>query len=367
MGILFLLSRSHTPLLFCPQTALRAISLRAYYADLSIGHNCVTRLLSASFGSFLFFPLEAQSVLMASADHRPVHVPVMPREVLQWLQLAPGLTVLDGTVGAAGHSAIILKYLGDTGQLIGLDRDPMMLEIAARQLSQSQYHNCHLFRSSYVDASEVLQQLKIEGVDRVLLDLGLSSDQLSDQQRGFGFDAGGPLDMRFHPHEGRPAAELLLSFEETQLEEIFRTYGEEPAAGKIASEIVRRRKLGHPVRTAEELESCVRDAVGHARNAGGRNPATRVFQALRIATNNELQHVERMLTEVLPTILNPGGIAVILTFHSLEDRIVKNAFKGHQGWQVLTKTPLEAAPAEIRLNPRSRSAKLRAARWLGNC
>ncbi len=304
---------------------------------------------------------------MPSADHRPVHVPVMPREVMQWLHLTSGLTVLDGTVGAGGHSQLIMKSLGETGQLIGLDRDPMMLAIAGKKLPHEQHQNCHLLRSSYADAASVLQQLGVDRVDRVLLDLGLSSDQLSDRQRGFGFDAGGPLDMRYHPHEGRPAAELLRTLDEKQLEDIFRMHGEEPAAAKVASEIVRRRRLGHPVTTAEELESCVRDAVGAARAAGGRNPATRVFQALRIATNDELQHVERMLTEVLPTILNPGGITVILTFHSLEDRIVKNAFKGHQGWQVLTKTPIEASPAEIRLNPRSRSAKLRAARWQGNC
>lgn len=307
---------------------------------------------------------------MTSADHRPVHVPVMPREVLQWLQLTAGLTVLDGTVGAGGHSSLILKSIGDTGRLIGLDRDPMMLSFAAQKLQQplnenAQRENCHLIRSSYADAESVLSELGIDGVDRVLLDLGLSSDQLSDNHRGFGFDAGGPLDMRFHPHEGTPAAELLRTLEEEQLEAIFRTHGEEPAASKIASEIVRRRRLGNPVSTAEELESCVCDAVGAARNAGGRNSATRVFQALRIATNNELQHVETMLSEVLPAILKPGGLAVILTFHSLEDRLVKNAFKGHQGWQVLTKTPVEAAPAEVRLNPRSRSAKLRAARWQG--
>jgi len=309
---------------------------------------------------------------MTTSEHRPVHVPVMPREVLQWLQLTPGLTVLDGTVGAGGHSSLILKQIGETGTLIGLDRDPMMLNLASQKLktgsfagSEPEASNCHLIRSSYADAQSVLHERNIDGVDRVLLDLGLSSDQLSDRERGFGFDAGGPLDMRFHPHEGKPAAELLRTLEEQQLEDIFRTHGEEPAASKIASEIVRRRKLGHPVSTAEELESCVCDAVGAARNAGGRNSATRVFQALRIATNNELQHVERMLIEILPAILKPGGIAVILTFHSLEDRLVKNAFKGHQGWQVLTKTPVTASPAEIRLNPRSRSAKLRAARWLG--
>jgi len=287
---------------------------------------------------------------MSPSEHRPVHVPVMPREVLQWLQLSPGLTVLDGTVGAGGHSTLILKSLGDSGRLIGLDRDPMMLRLASQKLTHS---NCQLIRSSYAEASAALQQLGVPRVDRVLLDLGLSSDQLADRERGFGFDAGGVLDMRFHPHEGQPASELLRSLDQNTLEEIFRTHGEEPAAGK-------------PVSTAEELESCVCDAVGAARNAGGRNVATRVFQALRIAVNQELQHVERMLTETLPAILKPEGIAVILTFQSLEDRLIKNAFKGHQGWQVLTKTPVTASPAEIRLNPRSRSAKLRAAKWMGH-
>ena len=304
---------------------------------------------------------------MSSADHRAVHVPVMPREVLQSLQLTPGLTVLDGTAGAAGHSSLIVKAIGNSGRLIGLDRDPMMLSLATQKMEQTEFTNFKLIRSSYAEARTVLTELEISGVDRVLLDLGLSSDQLSDRQRGFGFDAGGPLDMRFNPHDGKPAAELLRTLEEEKLEEIFRTHGEEPAASKIASEIVKRRRLGNPVSTAEQLESCVCEAVGAARNAGGRNSATRVFQALRIATNNELQHVERMLAEVLPAILNPGGIVVILSFHSLEDRLIKNAFKGHQGWQVLTKTPVAPSPAEVRLNPRSRSAKLRAARWQGNC
>ncbi|MFN9720737.1 MAG: 16S rRNA (cytosine(1402)-N(4))-methyltransferase RsmH [Planctomycetota bacterium] len=304
---------------------------------------------------------------MPNTDHRPVHVPVMPREVLHWLQLTPGLTVLDGTVGAGGHSSLILKSIGETGRLIGLDRDPMMLRLATRKLEQTGQTNFQLIHSSYSDAAEVLKSNDLESVDRVLLDLGLSSDQLADRQRGFGFDAGGPLDMRFNPTEGRSAADLLATLEETQLEEIFRVHGEEPSSGKIAAEIVNRRRTGRPVSTTEDLESCVCDAVGAARSAGGRNNATRVFQALRIATNNELQHVERMMTEVLPGLLKTNGIAVILTFHSLEDRIVKNAFKGHQGWQVLTKTPVEATPAEVRLNPRSRSAKLRAAKWLGNC
>ena len=139
--------------------------------------------------------------------------------------------------------------LGEAGQLIGLDRDPMMVKLASQKLAHS---NCHLIQSSFADSSEVLQELNIKGVDRVLLDLGLSSDQLSDRQRGFGFDAGGPLDMRFDPHEGRPASELLRTLDEQQLEEIFRSHGEEPAASKVASAIVRRRQQGHPVETAEE-------------------------------------------------------------------------------------------------------------------
>lgn len=287
----------------------------------------------------------------------------MPREVMQWLAISPGLTVLDGTVGAGGHSSLIAAALGDHGVLIGLDRDPMMLKFAGEKLQAEQHSGIHLVRASYADAVQVLQTLNVAGTDRVVLDLGLSSDQLADRQRGFGFDAGGPLDMRFDPNAGVSAAQLLADLNQEQLEEILRTFGEEPAAARIAAEMIRRRQAGHPVATAEELTECVSKAVGTTRTASGKNPATRVFQALRIAVNGELQHLERMLSEVLPAILNPNGIVVILTFHSLEDRIVKNAFKGHHGWQVLTKTPVEATPAEVRLNPRSRSAKLRAARW----
>lgn len=295
---------------------------------------------------------------------RSVHVPVMPREVMQSLQLAPGMTVLDGTAGAGGHSALILKSIGSTGTLISTDRDAFMLKLASQKVSGA---NCHLIQSSYIGAKDILQQLKIESVDRVLLDLGLSSDQLADRERGFGFDAGGPLDMRFNSSEGQPVAELLKTLSEEKLRKIFEDYGEESAAPRIAAEIVRRRQNSTPVETTEDLEDCVAKATGMTRNSGGRNSSTRIFQALRIAVNDELRHVETMLNDVLPAIMSPGGIAVILTFHSLEDRIVKNAFKGHPQWQVLNKTPIEATPAEVRLNPRSRSAKLRAARWQGSC
>ena len=286
-----------------------------------------------------------------------VHIPVMPREVLHYLQLSEGLIVMDGTVGAAGHSLQILERIGQTGRLVGFDRDPMMLAYAEQKLN---HPNTELFRASYADAQDYLNRIDIQSVDRVLLDLGLSSDQLIDRQRGFGFDAGGPLDMRFDSSRGTSAADFLQTSGQEEIEAVFKDFGEESFARQIADHICKTRKT-KPIKTTEDLEACVRAAIPRSANKGSKNPATRVFQALRIAVNDELEHVQRMMTSVLPEILKPGGIAVILTFHSLEDRIVKSAFKGNQTWQVLTKSPIESTPAETRLNPRSRSAKLRTA------
>lgn len=294
-------------------------------------------------------------------DQPSVHVPVMPREVLHYLQLTEGLTVMDGTVGAGGHSAQILERIGSTGRLIGFDRDPMMLEFASEKLNQP---NAYLFKSSYTRAQEFLPDVGLTKVDRVFLDLGLSSDQLADRERGFGFDSSGPLDMRFNPKRGKPASELLKEASVEELVTIFKDFGEEPFADRIANYIVGQRKQ-NPFKTTDDLEACVRTVVPGG-NKSGKNPATRVFQALRIAVNNELEHVQKMMTRVLPEILNPDGIAVVLTFHSLEDRIVKSAFKGNQEWQVLTKKPVESTPAEIRINPRTRSAKLRAVKRKAN-
>ena len=291
----------------------------------------------------------------------PVHVPVMPREVLQYLQLAQGMTVLDGTVGAGGHSSQIIQFIGPSGQLFGFDRDPMMLQHASEKLKQP---NIRLIHGSYADAKGILAEEGIQTIDRVLLDLGLSSDQLSDRDRGFGFDAGGPLDMRFDTSRGQSAADLLHQIEQSELEIILTEFGEEPYARQIATHICTHRKK-QPLQTTEDLERMVRSAIpGTALHRSSKNPSTRVFQALRIAVNNELEHVQKMMTAVMPSILSDGGIAVVITFHSLEDRIVKTAFKGKQEWQVLTKSPVASTPAEVRLNPRSRSAKLRAARWI---
>ena len=291
---------------------------------------------------------------------KSIHTAVMPREVLKFLQLRSGLNVMDGTVGAGGHSVKIQEQIGSEGRLFGFDRDPMMLQFASENLAHT---NAELIRASYTDAEQQLADLGVSQVDRVLLDLGLSSDQLADRERGFGFDAGGPLDMRFHAKRGMTAADLLAKASATALAEIFTDYADEPYAAQIADEICRRRK-SHPLTTTAELEDCVRSAVPGAALKSGKTPATRVFQALRIAVNQELDHVRTMMQDVLRRIVAPDGIVVVLTFHSIEDRMVKTAFKEKQTWQVITKNPIEATPAEIRLNPRSRSTKLRAAKRL---
>ena len=288
----------------------------------------------------------------------PVHRPVLVREVVQFLDLQPGLTVVDGTVGAGGHSRVLLEHLGPTGKLIGLDRDPLMLAWAAQSLADPR---CTLRQASYAQLPEILDQLGIAKVDRVLLDLGLSSDQLADPGRGFGFQTAGPLDMRFDPTQGRSAAEFLATLEESELADLLFRYGEEPASRSIARTIVGRR-ASRPVQTAAELVEAVSDSLPRSsRRRFETHPATRVFQALRIAVNQELDHLQTALASALPERLNAGGRAVVITFHSLEDRLVKDAFRDHEIWQNLTRKPVTARSAEQRMNPRCRTAKLRAA------
>ena len=217
-------------------------------------------------------------------DSKSVHVPVMPREVLHYLQLSEGLTVMDGTVGAGGHSQQILAKIGDRGRLIGFDRDPMMLSFAQQKLPQP---NVQLFHSTYTAALEQLAQAGINGVDRVLLDLGLSSDQLADRDRGFGFDAGGPLDMRFDTSTGTSAAEFLRRCSVESLATVLKDFADEPYADRIADQIVSQRRSS-PIETTQDLEDSVRRAIPRAAANSGKNPATRVFQALRIAVNDEL-------------------------------------------------------------------------------
>lgn len=294
-----------------------------------------------------------------SARGSTLHQPVLLREVLTALELEPGLVVVDGTVGGGGHSRKILDRIGETGTLIGLDRDPMMLKLAETRLTAA---NCHLHQASYFDMPRVLKEQNLGEVDRVLLDLGLSSDQLADASRGFGFASEGPLDLRFDPTQGQPAWEWMSHQSEEELIHVLETFGEERFSRAIAQEIIQRRKT-NPVQSAKDLVDAVEQAIPEsARRSARKHPATRVFQALRIAVNQELQHVETAVNETLLQVLKPGGRAVVITFHSLEDRIVKDAFRDESQWHNLTPHPIIASPTEQRINPRSRTAKLRAAR-----
>jgi len=310
---------------------------------------------------------EAKPDANTGAGLSHVHVPVLLKEVLQNLQLEPGLVVVDGTVGAAGHSCEIFRRIQPGGTLIGLDRDALMLEKAAHQLSA--FH-CHLYKASYAELSDVLAGLQIPAVDRILLDLGLSSDQLADHSRGFSFAADGPLDLRFDVTQGEPASELVARLGEQELAELFERYGEESHSRRMARNIVEWRAR-RPIRTGADLANAVageihdrRPPVRGSRQKPTRHPATQVFQALRIAVNRELEQLETALGGVLYDCLKPGGIVVIISFHSLEDRLVKLAFRDTKLWQPLCPKPITASPAEQRFNPRSRTARLRVAKKL---
>lgn len=294
----------------------------------------------------------------SSRSPRSVHVPVMLREVLQQLDLRPGLVVADGTVGAGGHSKKIWERIQPGGRLIGIDRDDMMLRWAREALPDPAVI---LHQGSYVELPTVLAGLELNGVDRFLLDLGLSSDQLEDRERGFSFRAEGPLDLRFDVRQGLSAADYLATATAEQLADDFHNFGEEHHSRLIASYLVEHRSQS-PVRTAKELADAVTACLGHKASNSERHPATRVFQALRIAVNAELQHVQQGVETIGPQIVRPGGLMAVITFHSLEDRLVKQAFRDKQIWEDLTPKPLVASPAEVRINPRSRSAKLRVAR-----
>jgi 16S rRNA (cytosine1402-N4)-methyltransferase len=287
-----------------------------------------------------------------------IHVPVLLRETLQALDLRPGLTVVDGTVGGGGHSRHILPRIQPHGTLIGLDRDPRMLQHAATALTGERSHLCH---SSYQDLPNVLRELRLDAVDRILVDLGLSSDQLADRERGFGFGTSGRLDMRFDDTQGQPAAVLLANATSEELARIFHEFGEERFSRLIADQIVRQRRAA-PIESVADLLSAIDTALPTSIKRDARKePATRVFQALRIAVNRELEHLRQALEHSLYESLRPGGRLVVITFHSLEDRLVKHAFRDETRWHCLHKKPVCPSPQEIRINPRSRSAKLRAA------
>jgi 16S rRNA (cytosine1402-N4)-methyltransferase len=283
------------------------------------------------------------------------HVPVMAQEVLEWLRPAAGQTIVDGTLGGGGHTRLLAEKVGPTGSVIALDRDPAAVDRAAEELRELPMR---AVAANYSDLPELLAGLNVNAVDGILLDLGLSSDQLADADRGFSFHSSGQLDLRFDRTRGEPAWKLVGRLSAEHLADLIYKYGEERFSRRIARRIVEVRKA-NPIQTADELARVVRGAVPRSRDERI-DPATRTFQALRIAVNEELKWLEVALRR-FPDCLRPGGRLAVISFHSLEDRLVKDAFRDDARLTVMTRRPLRPSENEVAANPRSRSAKLRVA------
>jgi 16S rRNA (cytosine1402-N4)-methyltransferase len=290
---------------------------------------------------------------MASGD--PIHVSVMAQEVLFWLNPEPGQTLVDATLGAGGHSRLLAERVIPSGKIISLDRDPRAVESGRRRLRTLPIE---CVQADFRDLAAVLHDLGRAHVDGVLLDLGLSSDQLADEDRGFSFDAAGELDLRFDVQRGEPAWRLLERLRAEQIADILYHYGEERFSRRIARRIVETRHRA-PIRTAAQFAELVRRCVPRAKHHPI-DPATRSFQALRIAVNDEMGALDAVLQQI-PDCLRPGGKVAVISFHSLEDRRVKHAFRDDPRYVILTKKPIRPIESEVQDNPRSRSAKLRVA------
>jgi len=293
------------------------------------------------------------------------HVPVLLQDAIEFLSVRRGATIADCTLGLAGHSSEIARRLGPDGQLIGFDRDPEALALAQARLNQvatelgPEAPRITLIGEAF---SSIAQHITPASLDGLLADFGVSSLQFDEAHRGFSFSADGPLDMRQDTRQGLTAAQVVNEANEHELADLIYEYGEERRSRRIARAIVR----GRPVTTTGQLARLVATAAP-AMKSDRIHPATRTFQALRIYVNRELDEI-RTLLEAAPQLLKPSGRLVVISFHSLEDRIAKDSLRdgAHRGiWQVLTKKPVTPDEDEINRNPRSRSAKLRAAERQG--
>ena len=301
------------------------------------------------------------------------HVSVLLDECIAGLNIRPEGIYVDGTLGGAGHSSEIVKRL-TTGMLIGIDRDPLALKAAGERLAPYG-DRVKLVHSNFCEMASVLENLGISGVDGILMDLGVSSPQLDDGERGFSYMVDAPLDMRMDSGDALSADTVVNTWSYEELKKILYEYGEERYAPAIAGAIVRKREAA-PIRTTLELVDVIRGAMPPAALREKQHPAKRSFQAIRIAVNDELGSVAKAMESAIP-LLNPGGRLAVITFHSLEDRIVKNAMasaaKGcicppefpvcvcgrKPQVDVLTRKPIVSTPEELERNPRARSAKLR--------
>ena len=293
------------------------------------------------------------------------HVPVLLKEAIDFLAVKRGGTYLDATVGLGGHSYEIARRLGAPGHLIGFDKDPAALERARAVLTDADggrrdagaTPQITLIHGSFAEVGERVAPASLDGI---LADLGVSSLQLGDPARGFSFQAEGPLDMRMNPMSGETAEQVVNHIDERELADVIYEFGEERRSRRIARAIVRSR----PIRTTKQLVEVISTAARSMKWKHERiHPATRTFQALRIFVNHELDDLKALL-EAAPRVLKPGGRLVVISFHSLEDRIVKDAMREgakDKHFRLLTKKPVMASEDEIDRNPRSRSAKMRAA------
>ena len=304
------------------------------------------------------------------------HQPVLVHDVVKYLVPDPDGIYVDGTCGTGGHSLAIGGSLRGKGRLICLDKDPEAVRISKRRLASLGDRVC-VIKASYADLDLVLKDLRVKAVNGVLLDLGMSSYQLERSGRGFGFSRNETLDMRMDPDETLTAHHLVNTLSAEELERLLRDYGEEKRAKQISRAIVRARR-NNPIETSFQLAALTRSAIPLSHRPKAKHPATRTFQALRIAVNRELTNIEDFINKV-PLVMAKGGRLVILSYHSLEDRIVKQAMSHWEKgcrcppdlpdcacgkvpiFRVLIKKGLKPSPAEIEKNPRARSARLRAA------
>ncbi|MFZ5864717.1 MAG: 16S rRNA (cytosine(1402)-N(4))-methyltransferase RsmH [Thermodesulfobacteriota bacterium] len=294
-----------------------------------------------------------------------MHVPVLLNEMLQLLKPRAGGIYLDGTLGAGGYSEAILTVSNPDSRVVALDLDTSAVERARVRLAAFG-ERFRAIQRGFQDAREILRSLGIDRIDGAVLDLGLSSDQLEAAERGFSFLRSGPLDMRFDPEAPEGLADLLDRVTEEELARMITMYGEEKRSRRIARAVLSAQRGGE-LKSTEDLARVIAKSVGFG--SGKIHPATRTFQALRIAVNRELENLERALEEI-PTLLSPGGRFCVVSYHSLEDRRVKHSFRdrvssGRSKWALITKKAIKSSKEEIRANPRARSARLRVLEAIG--
>jgi 16S rRNA (cytosine1402-N4)-methyltransferase len=287
-----------------------------------------------------------------------LHIPVLAREVLEWLAPRSARLYVDGTLGLGGHTSLILDQSAPAGRVLGFEWDEQAVRLAVGRLAEFG-DRFQLVHGSYADLLTQCQQLGVQQINGILIDLGVSSLQLDSPERGFSFRADAQLDMRMDSRRQVTAEQLVNSLKKDELADIFYNYGEERQARRIAKFIVEAR-LQSPVKTTRQLAEIVRRAIPARYHPKKIHVATRVFQALRIAVNREFDNLVTLLNDA-PGLLAPGARICIISFHSLEDRIVKQAFVNNPAYRVLTRKPVGPTAIEMRSNPRSRSAKLRVA------